>query len=178
MPKRWKKAKGVLSVRTEILKCAVLTYLRKLLGELMSKRDRIRHKLGSLVRCITEHHSLITCTCIKIILKLAISCFERLINTHGNISRLLIYSSENSTGISIKTVLGTVIADLLNSISYHLLYIHIGIGGYLTCYNYEACAGHRLAGYTAHGVLFHACIKDSIRYSITNLIGMSFRHGL
>ena len=78
------------SVWTKICKSSVFSYLCKLECKLVCKCDRIRHILFCLVCCISKHHSLISGTCIKIILKSSFFCFKSLINAHCNICRLLI----------------------------------------------------------------------------------------
>ena len=74
-----------LSIRAKILKSAVFSYISKSLSELVSKRDRIRHIVVSLVCSVTEHHTLVTSTGIKVVLELALLSLESLVNTHSDI---------------------------------------------------------------------------------------------
>ena len=142
----------------------------------MSQADGIRHQFGSLIGCITEHHTLVAGTGIKIVLQDSFFRFQCLIDTHGNVSGLLIKSNQNCACVSVKTVLRLGVADLLNGIPNNALNVNISVGGKLSGHKNESGAGCGLAGHTAHGILRHAGVKDGIRDGITDFVGMSFRY--
>ena len=74
-----------LTVRTKEAVLICLTYFRKLIGKLMCKRDRKGHKFLSIVVSITEHHTLISGTCIVVSL-ITVAALKRSIDTHSDIS--------------------------------------------------------------------------------------------
>ena len=51
-----------LSIRTKVSKCSVFTNLCQLTCKLMSHCNRVRHILFCLIRSITEHHTLVSCS--------------------------------------------------------------------------------------------------------------------
>ena len=163
-----------LSIGTEIGENARLSYLGQLLCKLVGKRDGHRHKLGSFVARIAEHHSLIACACLVVIVNIAVTVLESLVNAHCDIGGLLVYGSDNGAGVTVKAVLCTVVADVDNYLSYDLGDINVTACGDLTHAHYETCGGSGFAGNSSHWVLCQYSVKNSVRDLVADLIGMSF----
>ena len=165
-----------LSIGTKVRQRAVLTHLCQLSGQLVCKRDRIRHQLRSLVCRIAKHHTLVSGTdrLDLLITHLAFPRLQRFVNTHGNVRRLLVQCYHYRTGIAVKTDLGGSIPDLIHGLSHNACNIQVCLGGDLTGHQNKSGAARCLTGHAAHRILLHACIQNRIRHCITELIGMSF----
>ena len=76
-----------LSVRSQIGKSTVFADFCQAARQLVSQSNRIRHVFFRFIGCKTEHHTLIACTdCFDFFVAHGIFfCFQRLINTHGDI---------------------------------------------------------------------------------------------
>ena len=146
----------------------------------MCQRDGIRHQFGSLVGRITEHHTLISGTDgIQLLIgHMALTCFQRLVNAHGDICGLLVQRYHNRTGIAVESFFGRIVADLGYGLTNDSGNINICLGGDLTHDQYETGIGAGLTCYTAEGILLHQRIQYRIRYGITDFVGMSFGYGL
>ena len=153
-----------LSIRTKIRKGSVLTNLSQTSCKLVSQSDRVRHVLLGLIRCITEHHTLISCTnCIEgIVIHCIFLCLKCLVNAESDIGRLLVKCNHNATGIAVKTILCTVISDLTNRLTNNFLNIDICICGNLSHYHNKTGRTASLTCYTAHRVLLHQSIQNRI----------------
>ena len=116
-----------LSVRTKIFERSVLADLCQLKGKLLCEGDRIRHKLRSLIRCVAEHHSLVT-GADGFDLLFGHFIFLRLISlvdAHRDIRRLLVHRNDDRTGVRVKSHFGVCVADLTDRIPGDLLEIDI-----------------------------------------------------
>ena len=145
-----------LAVRSQIRKNPILTHLRKSLGQLMSKRNRIRHILLRLICGIAKHHALVTCANrIQFLIRhIRFLCLQGLVHTKGNIFGLLINGRNDTAGARVKSIFGSRISDIRQSLPYDFLDIHIGIGCDLAHDHNESCCGTSLTCYPAHRVLF------------------------
>ena len=175
-----------LSVRSQIRKGAVLTYLGKLSHQLMGKADGIRHILFCFVGGKTEHHSLIACADgVKLGLShfmlcrylFFLFCLQSLIHAHGNVCGLFVQRHHNAAGIGVKSVFGLGITDFPYGIAYDFLDVHIGVCGDFAHHQNKARGGTGFTGHTAHGILLHQCVKHRIGNRIAHFIGMPFRYG-
>ena len=124
----------------------------------MCQRNRIWHKLWCFVACITKHHTLVTSSCIQIVLILTIFCLKRLINTHCDISRLLVKNCHNRTAVCAKAIFSIGITNLSDSISCYLLDINICICGDLTHNHNKTSCSTCFACNTAHRILLEHCV--------------------
>ena len=116
-----------LSVRTKIFERPVLADLCQLKGKLLREGDWIRHKLRSLIRCVAEHHSLVT-GADGFDLLFGHFIFLRLIGlvyAHRDIRRLLVHRNDDRTGVRVKSHFGICVADLTDRIPGDLLEIDI-----------------------------------------------------
>ena len=144
----------------------------------MSHVDRIWHILLSFIGSITKLKSLVTGTDgIQLILIHAVLfLLKSLVNTHSDICGLFIKSCNNSTCISIKTIISIVISDLTDSITNDLLDINISLSCDLTHNKYKTCSSSSLTCNTAHRILLHHSVKDRIRNRVADFIRMSFSY--
>ena len=130
------------------------------------------HKLLGLAAGVAEHHALIA----GAVVKLGISAFlgfKRLVNAEGYIRRLLVDIGDDAAGVAVKAVLGSVIADISDNAACYLRNVDIALGAYLTHDVDKAGGNGRLACDAAVGVLLEDSVKDSVRYLVADLIGMS-----
>ena len=96
-------------------------------GKLLREGDWIRHKLRSLIRCVAEHHSLVT-GADGFDLLFGHFIFLRLISlvdAHRDIRRLLVHRNDDRTGVRVKSHFGICVADLTDRIPGDLLEIDI-----------------------------------------------------
>ena len=123
----------------------------------MSQRNWIWHIFFCFITCKTEHHTLVTSTdCIDFFIRHGVFfCFQRFINTHRNISRLLINCCDNTAGICIKTIFCSCISDFTNRFSYDFRNIYISFCCNFTHNHNNTCCCACFACNTAHWVLFH-----------------------
>ena len=153
-----------LSVRTKIFQGSILANLRQLAAKLVCSGNCKRHVLRGLVAGISEHHTLVAGTDLLqlVICHLVLFDFQRLVDAHRDIRRLLINRSNDSTGVCIKSILASCIADLTNGITDKFLDIDICLGRNLTHDKDNTCRAGGLAGNTAHRILFHQCVQNRI----------------
>ena len=137
--------------------------------------DRIWHIFFCLIGSISKHHTLVSGSD-RIDLVFAHLCLQSLINTKCDIYGLLINCSDNCTGLRIKSVFSTGIADFSYSISYDLLDVNISTCGDLTHNKYKTCCCSCFTCYTTHWIFFHDCIKNGIGNGITHFIRMAFSY--
>ena len=102
--------------------------------------------------------------------------FQGLVNTHSNVCGLLIDCGDHCTVVSIKAIFSSGISDLADGVTDDLLDIYISLGGDLTHNKYQTGGCACLACNTAHGVLCHKSVKDSIGNLVTDLVRMSFSY--
>ena len=162
-----------LSVGTEIVKSAVLSYVGKSLCKLVSERDRKGHKLLGLVAGVAEHKSLVASADIKLV-SVALLSLKRLINAHRDVGRLLVNRAEHAAAIAVKAVLCSGVADLANGVSYDLLEINDSLGRDLAHNGYKSCRTEGLARNARHRVLLKQSVEYRVRNFIRYFIGMSF----
>ena len=167
-----------LSVRTKIRKSTIFTNVGQSLGQFVSQRDGIRHQLRSFVGCVTKHHTLVSSTnCFQLaVIHQMLFSFQGLVNTHSNVCGLLIDCGDHCTVVSIKAIFSSGISNLADGVTDDLLDIYISLGGDLTHNKYQTGGCACLACNTAHGVLCHKSVKDSIGNLVTDLVRMSFSY--
>ena len=124
--------------------------LVKLVGEL----DGEGKVLGGLVGGITEHDTLVTGT------ELLESVL--VVEALSDVGRLLLDSDENVAGLVVETLVGGVVADVLDGLADDLLVVEVGLGGDLTKDHDHAGLGGSLAGDLGEGVFLEAGIEDGI----------------
>ena len=99
------------AIRTQIVKCAILTNFRQTTGNTVCQCDRKRHKLRRFIDCKTEHQTLVACTnCFNFLdlTSLPSLASSALINALCDISRLFIQRSQNSASLESKPYLARV----------------------------------------------------------------------
>ena len=126
-----------LGVGTQPGQHTILAQLGLALHQTVSIVDRCRHQYSSFVTRITKHQALIASANIFVL---------SLVDTLGNIPRLLANGVEHGAGIAIKAYIGTVVADAGNHIANNLLEIYIGIGAHFSGNNRHAGFDHGLYG--------------------------------
>ena len=141
-----------------------LANLGQFLGEAVRQRNRRRHQLWRLVRGEAEHHALVA--------------GAESVHALRNIGALAVDRRDHSAGVAVKAFESIVIADLANRLADQRLKVHIGLGCNLAGNDDESGAGQRLARDTAQRVLRKAGIENHVGDLISNLVRMTFGHGL
>ena len=164
-----------LAVGTQVGQQAVLAHLGQLTGQAMRQRDGHGHQFLGLVAGIAEHHALVAGT--GVVLSALAAGFQRIVNAHGDVGRLLIQHDLYSTGLGVKTAGAVLVADLGNGVADDLVVLNGSLGGDLTHHQHHAGGGNGLACNAGHGVLCKMCIQDSVGDGVADLIGMALGHG-
>lgn len=152
-----------LGVRAEPAEGAIAAEVGHAAVELVGEHNGHGHHLGSLVRGIAEHDTLVTSTNVLNV--------ERLLDqTLRDIGRLLLDGNKDVAGLVVEALVRVVIADLLDSITDDLLVVQVGLGGDLTEHHDHTSLGGGLTGDLGEGVLSKARIQDGIRDLIANLV--------
>ena len=163
-----------LAVRTEIGQCLILPEFCQLLAKLMGQRNCQRHQFRCFVAGIAKHHALISGTRFG---RFAASGFDSIVNAHSNIRRLLVDRLQNGAGVAVKTVLGSVVADVYDHVPCDLLNVHLGSGGDFAHAEHHASFHNGFTRYASLAVLFQNCVQHCVRNLVADLIRMSFCHG-
>ena len=153
-----------LPVGTQVGQQAALAHLGQTLGQLVGQADRQRHQFRRFVAGIAEHHSLVA------------GARHLIVGAQRDIRALPVDVDDNTAGIAVETVLGTVVADVPDHAAGRFRDIHIAAGGDLAHDVDQAGGTGGLAGHTGAGVLRQNGIKDRIRDLVTDLVGMPFGH--
>lgn len=113
-----------LGVRAEPGDGAIFTSISHGLVELVGKDDSQGEELRGLVGSITEHDTLVTST----------ELLEGLIivKTLGDIRGLLLNGDQDVAGLVVETLLGRIIADILDGTTDDLLVVKLGLGSDFT----------------------------------------------
>jgi hypothetical protein len=134
--------------------------------ELVREEEGQRQELRGLVGSIAEHDTLVTGT------ELLESVL--VVEALSDVGRLLLDSDQNITGLVIETLVGGVVADVLDGIADDLLVVEVGLGGNLTKDHDHAGLGGSLAGDLGERVFLEAGIEDGIGDLIAaNLLAVS-----
>ncbi|MPN41905.1 hypothetical protein SDC9_189460 [bioreactor metagenome] len=102
--------------------------------------------------------------------------FQRFVNPHGNIGRLLVNRRKYGAGIAVKPLRGIVISDFPNYLSGDFWNIYIAACRYFPHNQYEASRRNGLAGDMRHRVLLQDRVQNRVGNLIAYFIGMAFRH--
>jgi len=157
-----------LAVGAQVSHCAIATKLGHLLAQTVGKDAGHGHQLGSLVRRIAEHETLVTSANL-----LLSGSTARLVDSLGNVGGLLLNGNHDVAGLVVEALGRVVVADLLDSTTDDLLVIEVGVGRDLAKDHDHAGLGGSLAANTAVGILAKALVQDGIGNLIADLIRVS-----
>ena len=155
-----------LSVRAKIFQCPVFSHLSQSSGQFMCQRDRHRHVFRRFIAGKTKHKSLVSCTGlfqrIAFIVQCALLIFQRFINTHGDIGRLLVYSCQDRTDIAVIAVFCPVVSNVTDHFSRQFLDIDIASRADFSHDHSISCIHCCFCCHTTLRILRHDRINDSI----------------
>ena len=159
-----------LAVGAEPSAGAVLADVRQALAKLVGKVDGEGHEGLGLVGGVAEHDTLVSGTNVLLVLA----------NVHalGDVGRLLLDGNKDGAGLVVETLLGGVVADVLDGAAHDGLVVNGGLGGDLAENHDHAGLGAGLAGDLGVGVLLEAGIKDGVGDLVAQLVGVALVHGL
>jgi len=103
---------------------------------------------------LTEHDTLVTGT--ELLESLLV------VETLGNVGRLLLDGNEDVAGLVVETLVGAVVTNVLDGLTDDLLVVETGLGGDLTEDHDHAGLGGSLASNLGEGVLSQAGIEDGV----------------
>ena len=100
----------------------------------------------------------------------------RVINTHGDVWRLLADAIEYCTGVAVETTLRIVVADIVYNTAHDVFNVDVGICCYLSGNNDHASLNHGLAGYSGAFILLKQSIQDCIGDLVGHFIRVALRY--
>jgi hypothetical protein len=159
-----------LGVGPEPRKGAVVAGIGHGLVKLVGKLDGERKVLGSLVGGISEHDTLVTGT--KLLESLLV------VKTLSNIGALLLNGNEDVASLVVETLLGRIVANVLDGVTDDLLVVNLCLGGDLAEDHDHAGLGGSLAGDLGERVLLEAGIEDGVGDLVSDLVGVTLANGL
>ena len=143
----------------------------------MGQGDGQGHELLGLVAGVAEHHALVAGAVIQLIAA-GLLGLQALVNAHGDVGGLLVNGGQHGTGVTVKAVLGPVIADVPHHLAGQLGDIDVAGGGDLA-HDVDQTGGHRgLTGHAGSGIGSQNGVQNGVGDLVADLIGMSFGHGL
>lgn len=137
--------------------------------ELVGQNDGQGEQLLGLIGGIAKHDTLITSS--ELLKSLLV------VETLGDIGRLLLNGDQHVAGLVVKALLGVVVANVLDGVSHNLLVVQSGLGSDLTEDHDHTGLGGGLAGNLGEGVLLEAGVQNGVRDLVTDLIGVSLTDG-
>lgn len=120
-----------LGVGAEPRDGAVLAGISHGLVELVREDDGEGEELRGLIGGITEHDTLVTST--ELLEGLLV------VQTLGDIGRLLLNGNQDVAGLVVETLLGGIVADVLDGTTDDLLVVKLGLGGDFTEDHHHTC---------------------------------------
>jgi len=143
-----------LCVWSQPRKASVISGLLHGTVEFVSELESQWQQLGRLISSVAEHDTLVTST----------ESLKRLIvvKTLCNVRRLLLNGDEDVAGLVVETLVGVIVADVLNGVSDNLLVVEMGLCGDLTEDHDHAGLSGRLASDLGKRILLEAGIEDSV----------------
>jgi hypothetical protein len=118
--------------------------------ELVGERDGEWHILWRLIGSIAKHDALVS---------RAVILERAMVETLGNVGRLLLNGYEDVAGFVVKALGRIVVANVLNGVADNVLVVELGLGRDLAKDHDHSSLGGRLAGDLGQRVLFKAGIE-------------------
>ena len=187
-----------LPIGIQIRQRAVLAHLRQALGQTVRQENGHGHERGRFVACISEHDALVARAdaVVRIIASDTLLGFVRLVDAHGDVSRLGVHVVGNGACVCIEAHLCPGIADVANHIAHDGVHVYVSFGADLAHNRDDARGRERLDGaahlvyvggtssrrHIAFGLqlrfLGQDGIEDGVGHLVAQFVGMAFRHRL
>jgi len=130
-------------------------------GELDGQWKQFRGFVGG----ISKHDTLITGT--ELLESLLV------VQTLGNIWRLLFNGNQNVAGLVVETLLGVIVSNVLDGVANDLLVVESGFGGDFAKDHDHTSLGRSLTSDFGQRVVLEACVEDGITDLVGDLVGMT-----
>ena len=168
-----------LAVGPQVGHRAVLAHSRQALGETVREPDGQWHEVGRLVVRVAEHHPLIAGTlAVEVGVDVVLGAdFEGLVDTHGDVGRLLVDRRDHAAGVAVEALVRMVVADGVHGLADQLRDVDIGRGGDLTGHDDEPGGEEGLAGHSGHRVRGEDRVQHRVGHLVRHLVRMAFRDG-
>ena len=140
----------------------------------MRKRDGHGHQFLGFIAGVAEHHALVARA--DVVALAAAALFQRVVDAHGDIGRLLIQHDLHRAGARVKTARAVLIADARDGIADNLVVIHLRLGGDFAHHQHHAGGGDGFARHARHGILRKMRVQNRVRNLVADLIGMTLRN--
>jgi len=140
--------------------------------------DRHGHQGGGFVAGVAEHHPLVACAdgFNFGIGHLASLGFQRLVHTHGNVTRLLGNCHLHAAGVAVKALGAVIVTDIGDDLAHQFIKIHKTVGGDFAQHQHKAGLGGGFAGNARGGILLQAGIQHGIADLVAEFVGVTFGH--
>ena len=129
------------------------------------------HQVRCLVAGVTEHHALIACSLVLIVIL-------GTVHTLGDVATLLMHTVEDATRVGVKLVLTLGVTDFLNHLAGGALQVDIDVSGHLTSNNDLPGCHERLTCHVSLRVKGKELVQDGVADLVSNFVGVSFGHAL
>jgi len=158
-----------LTVRAKPLDDVLPADLREPARELVRQVDRHRHELSGLVDGVAEHETLVASPLLLI---------GAGVDAHGDVRRLLLDGSQDSTGIGIEAHRRVRVANLCDRLSHDLRDLDVRLRGDLTATDDKAGLDHGLNRNARFRVLREVGVEQRIADLVTDFVWVTLGHGL
>ena len=168
-----------LAVGPEVGHRAVLADGRQPLGEAVGQPDGQRHQVGRLAVRVAEHHPLIAgALAVELGVDVVLGAgFEGLVDTHGDVGRLLVDRGDDAAGVAVEAFVRMVVADGVDGLADQLRDVDVGRGRDLAGHHDKTGREQGLAGHTGHRVDGEDGIQHRVGHLVRHLVRMALRDG-
>ena len=163
-----------LRVRTEPRHLAALADLGQLAAKTMREHDRRRHELGSFIRGVAEHQTLVAGTLLVGLLAFGFAG----INALRDVGRLLGDDDIDEHLVGVKHIVVVDVADFADGLAGERDEIELGLRGDLTADDGDVGFHVSFARDAGKFILRQTSVEDSVRNGIGDFVRVAFAHGL
>ena len=144
----------------------------------MREHDRKRHQLRRIAAGIAEHHALISrARQLELVVAARAADFERLVDPHRDIGRLLVDRYRHAAGRRIEADERVIVADVRDRLADEARNVDVRRGRDLAPDVDLARDDERLAGHAAQRIVLENRVEHGIRNLVGDLIGMPLGDG-
>ncbi len=147
-------------------------HLGQPVGDPVRELNRQRHQLGRLVGGVAEHHPLVAGTDLVDRVTVAALDVERLVDSLGDVGRLLVERDDDAARVGVEAVLRARVADPGHRLADETGNVDVGRRRDLAGDDDEARRDQGLAGNAAVGVVRQDGVENGVGDLVGDLVGM------